>query len=71
MIMILTIREDIKVEILFLIIIALFYVGGGIRGHYRTFYFNYKMAQFIQKCKENVFPLVRGDGGRGVRGEIL
>ena len=35
-----------------------------IRGHYRTFYFNSKMVQFIQKCKEKIFPFVRGGGGK-------
>ena len=47
------------------IIIVLFLRGrGGVRGHYRTFYFNSKMAQFVQKCKEKIFPLVRGGGGK-------
>ena len=42
-----------------------FFTGaGGVRGHYRTFYFNSKMAQFVQKCKEKIFPLVRGGGGK-------
>ena len=29
-----------------------------------SFNFNSKMTQFIQKCKEKIFPLVRGGGGK-------
>ena len=70
---ILPFREGVKVEKKKCDNYRTFFTGGrGVRGHYRTFNFNSKMIQFVQKCKEKFFPLVRGGGGkRGLRRNMV